>query len=252
METSDAELITLSDEERWEHLSRRMESFIDYFEMAEQKMVTWQNTLEEQIQAQGYQLQKKFEYLNQVLEELKNVLGQSGFERWRMAAESLMEHSQTQFSMLENATQEFMHVSQQMNEEMRQLAEQSFERLDRASAYAVKNISEAVNSFKVEEIQRFAMNSCEAINKTCDSTLSSFRAMMRKFHWKNLSLALLITVCVAIVIGLYLEDELPWERHTIVVAERNAGQALLSAWPTLSSGEKKDILAHVAATPDGK
>jgi len=86
--------------------------------------------------------------------------------------------------------------------------------------------------------------SCEIVEETSTSAISRLRDTVKWFHWKNIGLAGVIAILSTLTISLYLTDEMPWEKHRQVAVQRQYGEALINAWPTLSEEERQRIISH--------
>jgi len=125
---------------------------------------------------------------------------------------------------------------------IQQSVDKSMERLDTAAAFSIKKITEALSSFKISDYQRLTEESVGKVEEASTQTLQRFGELTRWFHWKNLTLAFLITLLTTLAIGLYLNDEMPWEAHKHAKIERRDGQMLERAWPHLSIAERQRII----------
>lgn len=231
-------------DEKLKEMMKRMGEFIAYFEVAEEKMSQWKRDVEQSIQDNQVTLNEQLDDIREVANELRDVMTEAGVARWRLAAESALQEGKDHIKTLESTSKNHLDNIHAANEEFNKLAKKSFDRLDRASAYTIKNISEAVSSFRINDFQRMAEQSCELVQETSASAISRLRDLVKWFHWKNLGLAFAITIFATITVGLYLSDEMPWEIHKQVVAQRNVGQAVLSAWHDLQETDKELILQH--------
>jgi len=209
----------------------RMSEFIAMFEAAEEKMVAREHALQESMQANEHVINAQLEKIQKTLNEFTNIMTEAGAARWRVAAEGAMRDGKAHIESLTKANEEFFSN-----------ANKSCERLDRASNFAIKGVSEAVNAFSANDFKRLTGDCLEQVRRATDNAVSRIGRVVKWFHWKNIALALSITVVVMMVTGLYLNDEYPWEIHQEVIQQRDAGQALINAWPSLSAREKTLIL----------
>lgn len=231
-------------DERLKEMMKRMGEFIAYFEVAEERMSQWKRDVEKTIEDNQAVLNEQLEDIREVTSELREVMTEAGVARWRLAAESALSEGKDHIKTLEALSQNHLETVQSANEEFSKLAKKSFDRLDRASAYTIKNISEAISAFRINDFQRMAEQSCEIVQEASASAITRLRDLVKWFHWKNLGLAFAITLFATITVGLYLSDEMPWEIHKQVVAQRNVGQAVLSAWHDLHDADRELILRH--------
>ena len=125
---------------------------------------------------------------------------------------------------------------------------ESCTRFEKTSLATIKNVHAAVTAFKIEDFNNFFESSYTQIkNNTLKITLN-ISSFLHKFHWKNLSLTLGISLVIAVIMGLYINAEWPWEIHQSVVKERVAGKALMNAWAHLKKTDKLILQNKLAAT----
>lgn len=223
---------------------RRMGEFIAYFEVAEERMAEWKKDIEETVQQHQEIVNNQLAELRETAEDLRGIMSEAGVARWRIAAEETLKQGKEHLKLIQAASDNHVKTITENNDTFKKLAHKSFDRLDRASAYTIKNISEAVSSFRITDFQRLTEQSCEIVEETSKSAIGRLRNSVKWFHWKNIGLAVAVAVFASMTIGLYLNDEMPWEIHKQVVAQRNAGQALINAWPTLSQAEQQRIIQY--------
>ena len=71
------------------------------------------------------------------------------------------------------------------------------------------------------------------------------RIKPKRFWLHNLSMIFTVTLLASMMMGLYLNDEWPWEYHNDVVQERQIANAVLQAWPNLSKRDRQLILKNI-------
>lgn len=228
--------------EKLREVLRRMGEFIAYFEVAENKMAEWKLQVEENLDAQQKAVNDQLEDIHQATDELRTIMTETGVARWRLAAENSLREGREHLRTIDLVTKQHLTAIDASNEQFAKMAKKSFDRLDRAASYTVKNVSEAIGSFRIHDFQKMTEQSCVAVEATSTSAVKRLKDLVKWFHWKNLGLAAAITIVTSFTMGLYLNDELPWEIHKQVVMQRNAGQALINAWPTLSQSEQQRII----------
>jgi hypothetical protein len=221
---------------------RRMAEFVAHCELAENKLNTWMQAVTQTIETHQTVLDTQVQQMQQATREAEEVINYFNTAKLKLNVETTLTKTQEQIEALETLGQQYVNALQGCNEEFQKIATKSFERLDRASAYTIKNISDALNSFRLSDFQRYTEQSCESIKETSRAAIAHMRQQHRWFHWKNLGLVAAVTLFVTLSMGLYLNDELPWEIHKRVAMQRNAGEALLNAWPSLTQAEQKKII----------
>lgn len=232
------------DLDRIKNMQRQMGEFIAYFEVAQNKMVEWRKEVNETIEQHQHHVHTQIKEIHDVVDEIRELTDAAGLARIKYTAEQVVKQGQENVETLERVGQAQLEALQQNNEQLKKLAKKSFDRVDRALNYMVQSISQSLSSVRIGDFKRLTDKSRESIEEISVSTVNRLRDMVKWFHWKNLAMACGITMIVSLTIGLYLNDEMPWEIHKQVVVQRNAGQALLSAWPKLSELEKDRIMKH--------
>ncbi|MDX2164164.1 MAG: hypothetical protein SFW07_01970 [Gammaproteobacteria bacterium] len=125
-----------------------------------------------------------------------------------------------------------------MNSEIQNTISDSCARFEKTSIATVKNVNEAIHAFKVDDFKYFIEESYDQARNNSVKTVEEVSKILRVFHWKNMGLALGLSLVVAVLIGLYMNAEWPWEIHQTVVKERAAGKALMNAWPHLNKDDQ--------------
>lgn len=233
-------MIAPSDVERLKNVTRHAAEFVVNFEIAEKRMDEWERKLYQQEE----RVQQQLAYIQEAAEDLRSIMTEAGAARWRFAAEEALGLGQEHVNTLKKLSEEQIKLQRERNEHFMRLAKKTFERLDRASEHAIKNIKESISAFNPTEMKQVADRNREILETTSSHALNSIHKMHQWFHWKSLAFAAAVTLIASISLGLYVNDELPWEEHKQVVLQRSAGEALINAWPTLSQAEKERILQH--------
>lgn len=230
--------------EKFKETLKRMSEYIAYLEVAEQKMVSIQAKLDEKIEQHQHRVSDQLKDIQLTINELQGVMSEAGVARWRLAAEETLKSGNEHLKQLEIATEKHLEIFTKNNEEFSKTVHKSFERLDRASAYTIKNISEVISSFRISDFQQFTQQSYEIIEDTSRSVIYHLKTIIKWFHWRNLAMAFGLSFFVSTLTSYYLSGELPWVNHKKMIAQRAAGEALMNAWPTLSDAEKELILKN--------
>lgn len=233
-------MIRASDAERLKNVSRHAAEFVVNFEIAEKRIDEW----EQKLYQQEVRVQQQLVAIQEATEELRSIMTEAGAARWRLSAEQALSLGQEHVQTLKALSEEQIKLQRERNEHFMRLAKKTFERLDRASEHAIKNIKESINAFNPSELRQIALQNREILESTSSHALTSIQKLHQWFHWKSLAFAAVVTLVASISIGLYVNDELPWEVHKQAALQRSAGEALINAWPTLSYAEKQRILQH--------
>ncbi len=230
------------DFEKLRDAHRRMAEFIAYCEVAEGKVGQWMQSVQQTIENNQKVINEQLLQISQATNEVQEVISYFNTAKLKINVEKALQKNQQQINYLGEIGKQHLKSLEANNMEFQKLAKRSFERLDRASTYTIKNISDAISSFRISDFQKYTEQSCDLVKETSRSTMHRLREMVRWFHWKNLSMVAAVTLFVTLSMGLYLNDEMPWEIHKRVAMQRNAGQALINAWPSLSQEEQKRII----------
>ncbi len=223
-------------------ISRRMGELIACVELAEEKMTAWKDDIRKTMDESQQSINVQLDDVRATAEELRVTVTDANMGKLKVVAESTLKQGQDHLRTLDAVSQKQIQKMDACTENFNALAKQSFERLDRASTYTIKNISEAISSFRIGDFEQLTEQSRERVEDTSQRAISSMQEISHWFHWKNIGMVFAITVFVSLTIGLYLEDEMPWEIHQQVMLERNAGKTLMKAWPVLSQAERETIL----------
>lgn len=233
-----------SETEKFREAIKRIGEYIAYLEQAEQKMVSWQHNIDQKIQQHEHWFASQLNDIQIAIGELQGVMTETGIARWRIAAETALKQGSEHLQAIAGATSSHLAALDKRNEDFSKTVQKSFERLDRASAYTIKNISEAISSFRINDFQQFTEHSCQIIENTSRGVIYHLKSMVKWFHWKSLSLAFCLSLLVSIITSIYITGEMPWENHDKVIAQRAAGEALKNAWPLLSDSDKELIIKN--------
>lgn len=118
---------------------------------------------------------------------------------------------------------------------------ESCKRVEQTASQIVKGIGKTLNTLHADDIEQLAEDCAKQVQKVSHSAVEQMSATVRWFHWKNLAAVFFISIMISLTIGLYINDEWPWEMHQTVVKQRAAGQAVLSNWNELSSADQNTL-----------
>lgn len=224
----------MSSEEIPQALSSQLAELAVSYQMAADKISEREKAAEQRMQAGDQFLTEQLDKINAMMADLREVMTEAGAARSRIAAKEALSANEVQIDHLKK-----------MSSETSQTLRESCERFDRTISSTAKNISEAIGAFKIDEFQKFTEQSCLQIKDTASTAIGKMTDILRWFHWKNLALAAGLSLLVAIFMGLYINDEWPWEMHGDVVKQRNAGQAVMNAWPNLSKQDQQQLEQNI-------
>jgi ElaB/YqjD/DUF883 family membrane-anchored ribosome-binding protein len=232
------------DVEKLREIAKRMGKLIADIEGADERMERRQREIEATTAQHQALLNQQLQAIRTVTSELEELMTEAGVARLRINTESALQQGQAHLQQLKQLSQDHLQAIQESTDEFNKLAKKTFDRLDRASIYTIKGISEAVSSFRIGDFQRLTEQSCSIVEETSNKAITRLGGFVQGMHWKSLGFAFAVTVFASVTIGLYLSDEMPWETHKRVVAQRRAGEALLNSWHSLSESERQHILQH--------
>lgn len=211
-------------------LERQIEELLASYEVAMERLAVKERDLEDRYQATQQFIDSQINKVNSLLKNLREIMTEAGAARWRLAAQETLQLGDKQLAKL-----------RKISSDANSVIKESCNRFERTSSTAVKNVNDAINTLKLDEFKSHVEQSYIQMKITSISGLEKIFELLRWFHWKNLALALGISLVIALVIGLYINDEWPWEMHQDVIKERTAGKALISAWPHLSKQDRQFI-----------
>lgn len=204
-------------------LEEQVGELIAAYEIAMDRLAQREKALEIQFQSSDKFLNEQMEKITNLMSDLGEIITEAGAARWRLSAQDALRLGDLQLSTVKK-----------LSEETKNLLTESCLRFERTSQSTIKNVQEAVSMFKVDEFKAYTEQCCEEVRKNSSAAVQKINEIFSWFQWKNMALVLGLSIIAAVVIGLYIDDEWPWELHDKVVKERAAGQALMNAWPHLS------------------
>lgn len=208
-------------------IEHQITELMNTYETAMTRITLREKALDEQIEIYKNFLDEKTEKIKLLLTELKEIMTEAGASRLKLSLQDAIKIGESQINTLKK-----------LNTETKTLMTDSCVRFEKTSTATIKNVHAAITAFKIEDFNIFIENSYNQIkNNTLKITLYISR-FLRWFHWKNLSLAVGISIIIAVLMGLYINAEWPWEIHQTVVKERTAGKALMNAWSHLEKTDK--------------
>lgn len=233
---------SLEDQEiaRLQELLRRSGEFVAYFELVESKMLEWRDNIEEKANQQ----QKQLHALQVELESLKEILTQAGLSKIKLVAEKTIEHGKIQLDSMQKNSSLFFEQLQILKKQITEASEKTLKNISDCGEDVIQRLDNHLSQYDVQQFARIANESCEQVEHSAKNTLTASHKMLKRFHWKTVTLAFCTALMTAFVTGLYISDEFPWEIHQHAMHERGAGKLLMSAWPKLSHNEKTKILGE--------
>lgn len=209
-------------------LLRHTGDFIAYFELAESKMIAWQQEIAFQSQTNEQRNLLQLQRLHNEFEALQEILTQTGLTQLKTCLEKTTRTLLADFSAIKEDYQEFIN--------------NSLNQIDKHAVEAITNVHNQLKSYDVEHFRRVANESCETVEKVATHTIKKSSSLLRSFQSRSICLALAATCFATLITGMYISNEMPWEIHQHAKNERQAGRALIQAWPLLSEEIKNTIL----------
>lgn len=236
----DSELTSIdrNSAERARDLVNRLADLLAHFESVEVQIRDRERQLTEHLLAQEAAITEKYQQINMLLTEFSEILTEPGIARWRLAAEQSVKNSKDMVVKFESSIEEF-----------RQLGNQTCERLDRVVGYSVKSINDATNTIRATDFKQLVEDSCHRVEFTASTAVKNISKVAQWFYWKKVVLVFSFSMMVAMVTGMYINSEWPWEMHQDIVRERDAGSAVMKAWSQLSPHDK-ELIASYSKHPD--
>lgn len=231
-------------EQELKQLSKRAATFIAQFEVAQEKVEHWQQTISDIISEQNNRLQSQLVSIEQQSTALSEMMTDTGAARFRVAAEKSLQQGREHINAIDSLFQ-----GQQKNFEIQQkkldnTVSTHMQEMEKAENRVSRKIQNFLAQLNVEEMRELADTSRIAIEKTsADAILQSSR-QLRWFNWKHFAFVITAIAFNTLVLTMYLNDEMPWETHQHASQERVAGKALMHAWPSLPEASKQKILLH--------
>lgn len=224
-------------------LLRHTGEFIAYFEIAEAKMITWQQELEAQIQLQEKKINHQLQNLQQEIEPLHEALTQAGIARLKLSLEQAQREGEEHIALLKKTGQSLLDSMKAQQQEISTMISSGLNQIDQFILQALKEMNQQLADYDINHFKRVANESCIHVEKVATSTMRKSSGLLKVFQWRSIALALLSTFITAFVISLYVSSEMPWESHQHALNERQVGRALIKIWPELSQQEQDKILA---------
>lgn len=214
-------------------LLQRAGEFIAYFELAETKFLTWQEEIEQRTKSHQTQFQEELNNLQEELRTLREQLSDAGLSRIKIMTEEVIKVSQKHSVQI-----------QENEKNLHELSETILKKVDAKAIEAVEKVDTLLHQYDVQQFNRIANESCHHVEEAAKAAISKSQNALQVFQWKTVGLVFITTLITIFFMGLYVNDEYPWEEHRRALSERDAGKMLMSAWPELNANEKTKILRH--------
>lgn len=224
-------------------LLRHTGEFIAYFELAETKMTEWRHDIEQQAHTHQHKAQQQLQNLHNELDALQEVLTQAGLARFRLAAEKTLEQGEEHIESLHKTSEVLLSDINEKHQDFIKLMEENIAQIQQYTTLAIESVDSQLKHYDAQLFRRVASESCEQVERVATNAINKSERLLRSFQWRSITMALITTVFTSFAIGLYLSNEFPWEIHQHAMNEREAGKALINAWPALTQEEKAKIVS---------
>lgn len=220
-------------------LLREIAEFIALYETIEEKLLRRANDIKVKIGASEELLKQQLERVQTTLADFQSIMTEEGAARWRITCRNTQQDAESYLRSLQTVCTDITDSLKNNSEQLKQTADNT-----------LTQISEATNLLPITDFKQTIERGCHQIKTTFITSARKTTGLMSSMHRKNLVMVSVLTLFIVLIIGLYLNDEWPWEIHQQVVKERNAGQTLLSAWPLLTPDQQQAIINAAKKNPN--
>lgn len=235
------ERFSQADIKRVQELLSRTGEFIAYFELAETKMMQWRLDIEEENKKQHEHIDAKLIELKAQVDNMQTLFDSAGMARFRLMAESQQEQAEVHLATLKSTGDAMIENLNQQGAHLEALIQQIHLHINNTTTDALIRLDTHLSKYDANQFHRLANESCEYVNNFTQKNLLQSQKLLKTFQWRQALFAFIITMFTSITVGLYMNDELPWEHHQTASIERNAGKLLMYAWPHLTANEQEKI-----------
>lgn len=219
--------------EKLNQLEKRISQFIAFAERSERKMQQREQQVQAQLTALDEFVTSESAQVRATLQELREITDPLTMSRFQQTQEAAADQTNESLKNLRSIVEEF-----------RELSHDSCKRLDRATSFAVKGVNASIESFRAANFKEVAENSCNRVEKVALNTIERINQVGKWFYWKKAILVGCFSIFTVLTIGLYVNDEMPWESHKKVKEERLIAQAVKNSWTDLDQNNQQVILKH--------
>jgi len=219
----------ITSEPSTENIWQRVADFIVKAEFSRQQPIDNTN-IQFVLSDKAQRIDRHITEVRKEINDFKAIMTRAGAMQWRNESERLVTEGQQEIQGLQKTYRDLKNV----------IVEQC-DSLNRASMNTVKTVSQLVSSVKHTNIKKLNDEKTDDLAEACESQLQQIDHIVQTFHWKNLVLVVLLSVLVSVIVSLYIDDGWPWQVHTEVLKEREAGKILLHSWTQLSQNDQNVI-----------
>jgi gas vesicle protein len=198
---------------------------------AKQHLEEWEKTIDAKLIQTEQVLDKQLMQIQMVISQFNRTLQSNSQQEWQHAATAVHSASKHQTILLQETCNELKNTTKEIHIKVERTAHQ-----------ITKNLNTAMQGLHAGELQQLVEDSAAEVKNFSAAATTKMNGIVKWFHWKNLGLVFLLSLIVTLLVSLYIDDEWPWEEHNVVLKQRTAGQAVLSAWPQLTQLDRQQIM----------
>jgi hypothetical protein len=161
------------------------------------------------------------------------MMTRAGAQQLREETEKLSQEGKQEVKLLENTYKKTKMA----------IASQCVQ-LNKASMSTVKNVSQLVSSVRKNHLKKLTEERLGELQQNCETSSQKIHRLISSLHWRNLVMAVLITMLVSTIVSLYVDTAWPWQAHEQVLKQREAGKILLNSWQQLSHNDQDLIIQN--------
>jgi len=217
-------------------LSKKIADFIVRVEFDRQSDVlssACENKQLLQFNEKNKEIDKQIQSLESEITHYKAIMTRAGTAQWHRETEKLLQQTKSEVMSLEEIYQQTCNTIRQESE-----------RLSHSSTSTIKSISRLLSSAKHNDLWKLSEEKSLQLQQECEAHIQNVSRSATRYKWKNFGLVLILSLAVAIIVSLYINDEWPWQAHAQVIKQRLAGEVLINSWKHLSEADKSLILQN--------
>lgn len=231
---ADIAIDQITDKTTTQAVSPDVIKFIEIAQKAEAQLQKREKALQDRLQATEQLIDSELGQIQSTIATFQEILKSSNAKSWQEKTDSLYKEGKQQLLVLQNFLGEITKSTKEDST-----------RIETMTTQVVKNISKSLQTLHTNDLEQLADDAKEKVKIVAESAVSNIQIVMQWFHWKNLALTVILAFIVTLFIGLYIDDEWPWEEHKAVVKERVAGHAVLQAWSELNYIDQQHIASDM-------
>jgi len=210
---------------------QRMADLIAKAEITLQTPKTNKQTIEATLREKSKQLEQHLLNISSDIQHFREMMTRAGAQQLREETEKLSQEGKKEVKLLENTYKKTKTA----------IASQCVQ-LNKASMTTVKNVSQLVSSVRKNHLKKLTEERLGELQQNCETSSQKIYRLVSSLHWRNLVMAVLITILVSTIVSLYVDNAWPWQAHQQVLKQREAGKILLNSWQQLSHNDQDLIV----------